>query len=202
MPANLYVFAKNYRPPRMSKDVFGNIKLLFQEFERFYEKITLNNLLLAYAYVLEGKPQAVSFLTREEEKWLYFKKLNRGEVSSTKFKQEFGHHGLDPFELSSKRFNEYSSLELGKLAKLTRGAQLRRKPKLTINDLADRKKYSVYVVLREELRHQVLLIIQALRLELLELAQNLVKLKKIKKKKQIFAFTYQQILNLEDDFKR
>jgi len=197
---DIYNFIQRYKRSRTKKNKYPlnspksaksavhikNMERLFREFEKIYEVISLNNLLLMYAF-LTLKDKASPIINKEDEKLLYFKKLFDGEISCEQFKRKYGHFGLNAFELSSRRFSEYSQKELIDLAKYLKDFRPTKNIKLDKYIKTKRKNsFAIYSALREELRYLALFIINDLRFELLKIAKK-------KKIKNIFNLNWYEI---------
>jgi len=208
---DIYNFIHGYKHYQIKKNKpLKNIENLFKEFEKIYNTISLNNLLLMYAFLTQGDRsgsiigsegemkacfhfnranqfQAPLIINKEDEKLLCFKKLYDGEISCEEFKRKYGHYGLNAFELSSRRFNEYSQFELMNLAKYLKDFRPTKNIKLDKYIKTKHKNlFAVYSALREELRYCALFIINDLRFELLKLAKK-------KKIKNIFNLNWYEI---------
>jgi len=194
---DIYNFIQRYKRCEIKKnEPFKNIENLFREFEKIYEVIALNNLLLMYAFLVQSASVKTStnredkssfVINKEDEKLLCFKKLYDGKISSEQFKRKFGHYGLNAFELSSRRFSEYAPNELMNLAKFSRDFKLKKDIKLDKYIKTKGKNlFAVYSALREELRYCALFVVNDLRFELLKLA-------KAKKIKNIFNLNWHEI---------
>ncbi len=170
----------------------NSIKDLYEEFRKLSSHIALNNILLAYAMTVE-KDHSASVLTKEDEKMLALKRLKSGENKREEFDKAFGHHGLNPFEVSSERFSEYSDKKLMMMAenipepktegKTSMEEYLKSRPK---------KLFPVYNALREEFRDKGILIISKIRERLLELQKK-------HKIKDIFSKSYEEVISYEQD---
>ena len=117
----------------------------------------------------------------------YLKKLYNNDISLKKFNDMFGHYALNAFELSSKRFSEYSKEEIMKVSKFLKEFDLNKAISLE-GYLKNKKKhlFAVYSTLREELKYIALLVISNLRFEL-------IKIQKERKIKNIFDMSYDDI---------
>ncbi|MEE9525352.1 MAG: hypothetical protein V3V78_01975 [Candidatus Woesearchaeota archaeon] len=183
---DFYLFLKNYKLPDFNKGV-EKIKLLFKEFEKIYDKIIFNNFVLAYAYV-KNKELVNPILTMEDKRILFLKKLANNKITIDEFNQMFGHYGLNAYELSSKRFEEYSSKELLSIAKLV--SKFNFKKKIEIENYIKSKpkdKIPILIALRELGKYNSLLIIKEIRYELLKIAKE-------KGIKDIFSRSYAEII--------
>ncbi|MFW6230587.1 MAG: hypothetical protein ACOC32_01030 [Nanoarchaeota archaeon] len=165
-----------------------SVEGLFSRFEEIADYIALNNVILSYAYLVE-KTKTSDILTKEEERLLLLDAIRQEEQDPDALRDEFGHYALNPFELSAKRFNEYTDKEIKKLASLTEFSTEKTKTLKTCDPDSERK-YALYTALREELRYHALRIVAALR-EQLEAMQK-------KTKKNIYSMTYEDVISHED----
>ncbi|MBT3464729.1 hypothetical protein HN451_07075, partial [archaeon] len=165
------------------------IKKYFQEFEIIYDKIIFNNLALV-SESIKTKKAICQIITMEELKIQYFKKIYMNKISKFEFDKKFGHYGLNPYELSEKRFEEYSKKELMKLASLSKNFELNKNIKL--DDYIKKKKkdnFSILVGLRELGKYKALLIIKEIR-------NILLNIEKEKNINNIFSLNYNEIDSL------
>ena len=193
---DIYNFLKTYKPYQMKKDKpFKNIKGLFDEFNIIYDVVSLNNLLLTYAFLVE-KNKSTFIIDKEDKKLLCFKRFYNDEISEEEFKKKYGHYGLNPFELSSRRFSEYSKNELMNLAKYAKN--FRTPKKIQLREYIQKKPknlFPVYFAMREELKYRALFNISNLRFELLKLSKE-------EKIDNIFQINYKDLIKLVNDNKR
>jgi len=144
----------------------GNLKFLFSEFEREYEKIILNNFALIYAF--QENELVSSVKTMEDEKIEFLKLFYERKISKKDFDKKFGHYGLNVYELSSRRFEEYSDAELKKIAKLASSIKLSDKKDLgEVIESDEKNKIPVLIALRELGKYNILFIVREIRRELL-----------------------------------
>ena len=173
--------------------ITGNkIEELFEDFSRVSDIIAKNNILLAYSMSVEKDP-VPSIVTKNDEKAQSMKALSRGDINREEFDKPFGHHSLNPFEVSSKRFKEY---DYDKLLMITKGVpepKIDGKTRITEYDSRKAKqKFPVYNYLREELRDRAILVISMIRERLLEIqAKN--------EMKDIFSNTYEEVITYDRD---
>ena len=180
--SRVYLFINNF----LKKDLPDDIDNLIKELTNIFDHVALNNILLAYSFLIE-KNKENPILTREDEKLLYLKKLYNNEISFKEFNNVFGHYALNPFELSSKRFNEYSKKEIMRISKFLK--EFDSNKKISLKDYLENKKknlFAIYSTLREELKYIALLVINNLRLKFL-------KIQKKEKIKDIFNMSYDDI---------
>ena len=180
--SEIYAFIINFS----KKDLPNSIEPLFWKLMTVFDYVALNNILLAYSFLTE-KNKDNPILTKEDEKLLYLKKLHNKDISLKKFNDTFGHYALNAFELSSKRFSEYSKKEMIKISRLLSRFDL--KKTISLKDYLKNKKkclFAVYSTLREELKYIALLVINGLRFELMKTAKE-------KKIKDIFDMSYDDI---------
>lgn len=191
---DFYGFLQNYTPPPYLETMTGTrkIKALFGEFEKVYDKLIFNNIALGFAHI-QGEELENSVMTLEDEKIACFKKLASGAISDEDFKDKFGHYALNAYELSSKRFEEYTSSELRELASLSSNIEIKEKPLLEdyISEKTD-KKTPVLLALRELAKYKVLFIVRDIRYELLKLAE-------LHNVGDIFGMTFEEILACEKE---
>ncbi|MFP4189763.1 MAG: hypothetical protein ACLFSL_01860, partial [Candidatus Woesearchaeota archaeon] len=149
-----------------------------------------NNILLAYAMAMEKNHES-SIITREDEKLISLKKLAEGEISREEFNEEFGHHALNPLEVSSERFREYSDKKLKMMAENI--PEPKTEGKIGIEEYIKNKPkrlFPIYNALREELKDRGIMIISELRKRLLELEKQ-------HKIKDIFSKSYEEVIRYE-----
>ena len=163
-----------------------NIPDLFKKLRIIFDYVALNNILLGYSFLIE-KDKKNPILTKEDEKLLYLKRVYIREIPIKEFNNKFGHYALNPFELSSKRFSEYSKREIMKIGKFLKEFDINKTNSLEeyLNS-GGGNLFSIYSTLREELRYVSLLVINNLRFEL-------IKIQKEKKIKNIFHIEYDEI---------
>ncbi len=166
-------FIRSYRQKSRPCDgTIQRIDSLFDELARFFDLIALNNLCLTYAFLVE-KDKSNPILTKEEEKLLSLKKLYAGEISREEFNTAFGHYALNPYELSAKRFCEYSKEEILGLAKFLDDFSIRKTITLDAFLQAQKKnRFPIYSSLREELKYLSLWIVRDLRFNFLKFASE------------------------------
>jgi len=193
---DIYNFLKTYKPYQIKKNKpFENIKGLFGEFNIIYDVVSLNNLLLTYAFLVE-KNKSTFIIDKEDEKLLCFKRFYNDEISEEEFKKKYGHYGFNPFELSSRRFSEYNKNELMNLAKYAKNFKTSKK--IQLREYIQKKTknlFPVYFAMREELKYCALFNISNLRFELLRLSKK-------KKIDNIFQINYKDLIKLINDNKR
>ena len=121
-----YLFLKEYQAPSCDLAGLKKFNSLFDEFERLYDKLIFNNFALMRACAAK-KEISNKIFTMEDEKIFLLKKLFYNEVTVAQFIKRFGHCALNPYELSSKRFEEYGYQELLSIAKFTANFKIRQK---------------------------------------------------------------------------
>jgi len=170
---DIYNFICSYRRKDLpAEKTIQTIDLLFDELAAVFDAIALNNLLLTYAFLVE-KNKSNPILTKEEEKLLSLKKLYTGELSREEFNRAFGHYALNSYELSSKRFCEYSEEEILALARFLDDFNIRKTTTLDEFMRTEAKNlFPAYSSLREELKYISLWIVQDLRFNFLKLASE------------------------------
>jgi len=179
---NIYNFINTFDRTKLTEDTNS----LFIELEKIFNYIAINNILLAYAFLSE-KSKINPIITKEDEKMIYLKKIYNNEILIEEFKKMFGHYALNAFELSSKRFSEYSKGELMKISKFLKDYQLNKN--ISIKEYLKNKKksrFAIYSVLREELKYIALFVINDLRFSFIKLAKE-------KQIKDIFNMNYDDI---------
>ncbi|MGM5482208.1 MAG: hypothetical protein ACQESF_01990 [Nanobdellota archaeon] len=179
---NIYSFLSDFSKNKNTKD----FKLLFKQLSNIFDYIAINNILLAYAYNVE-KVTMNPVITKEDEKLFYLGKLYQGSITITEFNKYFGHYALNPFELSSKRFWEYSNKELLKIAKFCEGFKINKT--LSLEDYMKQKKeklFPIYCALRESLKYIALLVVNDLRELLLDMEKK-------KNLNNIFDMSYNEV---------
>lgn len=169
---DFYSFLKEYKVPNYNLHGVRKLELLFEEFERLYDKLFFNNLALAHTYVTTKEMSNVIF-TMEDKKVLFFKKLSHNEITMEQFIKEFGHYALNAYELSSRRFEEYSYQELVSIAQLVSNFKIREKiPLEEYMNSNSKKEIAVLIALRELAKYNILFLIRDIRYELLQLARD------------------------------
>lgn len=188
-----FYFLKDYKIPSQDLSGIKKLDLLFKEFEKIYDKLIFNNIVLAYARSVCGEISN-KVLTKEDEKILFLKKLFLDEITTGQFNEKFGHYALNAYELSSKRFEEYDSSELASLAKLVadfKTEKIEAKiPLETYINSGAKDKSPILIALRELAKYHTLFLVRAIRYELLRLAQQ-------KHIKNIFEKSYEEISMLD-----
>ena len=196
---DFYEFLKSYKIPyniSAEKNSIKKLALLFEEFEYIYDRIMLNNFALAYAYAKnkdKNKQITNPVLTIEDKKNLMLKKLAKKQITPKQFKEQFGHYALNAYELSSKRFEEYSDKELLKIAKLAENLEIK-KEKVELEEcLKQNQKQKeiipILIALRELAKYDTLFIVREIRRELL-------KIQKEKRIKNIFSYSFGNIVTI------
>lgn len=169
---DFYLFLKNYTVPDFSAHGVKKLEFLFKEFERLDNKLIFNNFALAYAYTLNRDISSEIF-TKEDKKILFLKKLGHSEITLGQFNEEFGHYALNPYELSSKRFEEYSYQELLAISNLVSNFNIKKKVELQeYMESKLKKRIPTLIALRELAKYHILFIVRDLRYELLNLAEK------------------------------
>jgi hypothetical protein len=166
----------------------SGIKELEQQFVELSKNVALNNVILTYAHQVE-KETFSDIITVEDRKHQAFAYLASKKISLEHFKHQFGHHALNPFELSEKRFSEYSQKELLKIASFMDGFVLEKKTPLREAIEHPNQLFPVYAALREELRDKLLLILAEIRKECLSLQKK-------HSIEDIFSKSYDEVLHL------
>jgi len=185
-----YAYLCNYTPS--SLEHFSRrqrLEFLLAEFERLYEKLTYNNFALACAYVKEGQIHNPIY-TIEDKKIHFLKQLRLGEITLGQFKKEFGHCALNAYELSEKRFEEYTSQELKTLAKFA--PILQPEMKVSFGEyLASpkNKKVPILIALRELAKYNTLYLVRDIRYTMLEIAKH-------NEETEIFDKSYEEIVDI------
>lgn len=156
-----YLFLKNYRLPKYSDKTA--ISALVHEFDQFYKKLMYNNIAIAYLHK-KTKTIVSKVQTQEDIKNQMLQGLFNKTVGLKKFHKHFGHYGLNAYELTSKRFHEYSKSELLKLARKISDLKIHKKMPLEAAMKSKKvDKISILIALRELAKNRCLLIIAALR---------------------------------------
>jgi len=143
----------------------ASLEFLYEEFERVYDKIVFNNVALAYAYTL-GK-EILPVYTKEDEKMELLGKFYRREITREEFDVQFGHYAINPYELTSKRFDEYSNNELMKIAQIASKISVGKKKTLD-EHMKEKNTVSILIGLREYGKYVALQIVKEIRKELLK----------------------------------
>ena len=180
---------KNYKlkvPETFSS--LEKLNFLLNEFKKLYSKLMYNNLVLAYYYTRHITEKNV-LVSKEDEKILALKKFYLEEITRKEFNVEFGHYAINPYELSGKRFNEYTDSELKILGELAKEFSMDNKLIYNPNKSYNKNKLSLLIYLREYSKYQVLFIVEQIRLQVLYLEKKL-------RVKSIFGCSYEQIKKL------
>jgi len=178
-------FIKSYK-------VKGSIKALFKQFDGIADRLALCELLLAHAFVAEKhsvEKVVIPVITKEDMKQKALADLYSGKISVRRFKSDFGQYAKHPFELSSRRFHEYSKSELIGLAEKSDCRILDNKMSLDKYIKGKKPLFPIYAALREELRYLALLAVSELRSQLLELQKQ-------KDIDNIFDMGYDEIISM------
>ena len=93
---------------------------LLRDFEDLYGLVMYNNFVLArlYAESSNNKNRHLNVITKEEERLQLLRQLANDDSKYDTYIKQFGHYAFEPFELSDRRFSEFSRTELKKLAVL------------------------------------------------------------------------------------
>jgi hypothetical protein len=185
--SEIFSFVDTYNYQNIKKkDILG----LFEELSSLFDIISLNNILFSYSYLVE-KNKDNQVITKEDMKLDYFRKLSCHDITVSEFKKEFGHYGLNPYELSSRRFFEYTPDELMKLSKLAKTYRLLKSISLKEYMSGSKKSlYVIYAALRAELKNISMYVISELRYKLLEFKKsNLQK----SKDQELFGLEYDEL---------
>lgn len=168
-----YQFLCDYKAPEFNTfNKKERLQKLFNEFKFLYEKLIFNNIALAYHYAL-NKQLSSSVMTKEDEKILCLKKYFHHEITIEQFKEKFGHYALNAYELSSKRFEEYTAEELRPIAKLVSNFKIKEKTSLEkyisspFEDVTP-----ILIALRELAKYKILFLVKSIRYELLGIAKD------------------------------
>lgn len=180
-------FDHKFSPPPMSKNPRERIESLYKAFETEYGRVIFNNIALTHYYLKHGVV-ASNVKTSEDDKIHYLKKFHEKNISRVQFNDKYGHYALNAFELSSKRFEEYSDEELSHIAILVYQFPERDKASLdeAINS-ANPDIPSILVSLRELGKYNSLFPLKWIRYELLGL-------QRAGKIEDIFNHTYAQVM--------
>lgn len=169
-----YKYLQGYSLPNLiENDHRHNLRILVSEFKCLYDKLLLNNYSLAYQY-WQTKSLTNYFMTEEDKKNLFLIKFANNKISINEFKDGFGHYAINPYELSVKRFHEYSESDFKRLLKICKGIKIKLKPELgpeAVNEkCADI--IPVIITLRELSKSKILLIVDKIRQELLGISKE------------------------------
>lgn len=186
-----YDSLRRYSPPALTRtNRSQRLKMLLAEFETLYEKLTYNNFALAYIYVKEGRVHNPIY-TIEDKKIYSLKQLYLGKITPDQFKKEFGHCALNAYELSEKRFSEYTPQELKALGKFAPNLQPESKMPLEKYFASPiRKKVPILIALRELAKYNTLFLVRDMRYTILEIAKH-------NGENRIFDKSYEEITALE-----
>ncbi len=187
---NYYYHLINYKVPKSKTSKIEKLIILFNEFEKEYDKIIFNNIALVHI-LSRTKHIQNPILTMEEKKNIYLNKLLYNKITSTTFLKKFGHYAINPYEFSSKRFREYKKIELLKIARLT--INLKKQKKQELKEYLKRKNinnYAVLISLKELAKYKILFLVAEIRNVLQEISIDY-------KINNIFNRFYDEILKLE-----
>jgi hypothetical protein len=148
------------------------IQGLFRQFDEVADRIAFNNLLMAYGYLVEGKPM-VPLLLKEEEKNLLLAAVDSGDATLEEFRNMFGHYADDTYDLAQQRYGELPDSDLLALARLCSGFRVN--SKIGYDEYRARHpslRYPIYAYIREEQRSCMLKVLAGLRKEMLGLAKE------------------------------
>ncbi len=166
-----YLFLKDYKIPNYNSGGVRKLELLFKEFEKIYDKIIFNNLVLAHAYVTSKEISSIIF-TMEDKKVLFLQKLYHNEITMEQFIKNFGHCALNAYELSSRRFEEYSYEELVSIARIASNFEIKEKIPLEDYMSSDSKReIPILIALRELAKYKIIFLVRDIRYGLLQFAQ-------------------------------
>jgi len=186
-----FIFLKNYSPPKLGpKNHLVNIKILFSQFDHFIPKMLYNNYALAYTHLQNREVISCPILTKEDEKILLLAKYANQKITKSHFTKKFGHYALNPYELSSKRFSEYSDRELMEIAKLA--ANINHPKKTSFNrylKLNNKNISPILIYLRELAKYKALFLVSSIR-------QNLLTCQRLNKINNVFDLTFKQLKQL------
>lgn len=159
-------------PATKSKNFRRNVKELLTEFEFIYDKLIYNNFILAKEY-LKFKDFGVKVQTKEDERMNFLKKFAKKQISKKEFDNKFGHYGINAYELSEKRFNEYTEIELRKIASLS--VNLKEIEKIHSQEFIssnEENRIPILIYIRELAKYKALLIVAEIRVKLIENAKE------------------------------
>jgi len=181
--SEIYKYCCDYNT---KNDFSTNIISLFKEIEEIFGHIALNNILLSYSFITEKNLQN-PIITKEDQKLDYLKKLYNKEINIDSFIDKFGHYAINGFELSSRRFSEFSKEELLKIGSYLKSFKIKKNQTLE-QYLKDNKKilYPIYATLKEELKYIALLVINKIHFKLKEIQKK-------NKIKNIFNLSYDDL---------
>ena len=167
-----------------------SIETLYKSFEELADKIALNNITLAYCLAVE-KEQIPVVITKEDEKMVSLKDFKDNKISREMFNSKFGHHAINPFEVSSKRFSEFSNEKLLMIAESIPMQDLNKKKNLDEYVKKNiKEKLPIYNALREELKDKGIKIIANIREKLLSIQEK-------NKIKDIFSMSFEEVIKYE-----
>jgi hypothetical protein len=186
---NYYKYINEYKVPKTEGSCTERLKSLFLEFENMYRKLIFNNFALIYMYT-KKENVVCPILTMEDKKMLFLGKFHNNEITQGLFNRNFGHYALNAFELSSKRFEEYSEKELRKVAKFAANLNISKQMELeTFIHNHPKDMAPVLIALRELSKYKILCVVRDLRYTLLQMAKE-------RKIKDIFSKSFQQLAEL------
>lgn len=159
------VYWKLQKAP-IAKDLSG----LLKDFESLYGLVMYNNFVLARLYAESSdKDRRLNVTTKEDERLRLLQRLASDDSKYDEYVQQFGHYALEPFELSDRRFNEYSRTELKKLAELT-GDLKQKTGKSRLGSVAKKRSRAdidTLIALREFGKYQCLKLVAEMRRRIL-----------------------------------
>lgn len=174
-----YEMLRSYTVPEFAGTTCEQFDLLHKEFERFYKLLIDHNLILGRIYTAGAEHQQ-DVETEEDRKT--FALLH---FTPKQFKEQFGQYALENFELSERRFSEYTDTEIKQLSGLAKNSKTFNKTPLEEAAKKTEADISLLIALRELAKSKTLLIIAGMR-----------KTAKATKHKDVFSLKKEELMKL------
>jgi len=133
---------------------------LLEDFEHLYGLVIYNNFVMARLFAeSHDKQRRLNVQTEEEKRLQLLRELASDNNKYDEYIKQFGHYAFEPFELSDRRFSEYSRTELKKLAELAKDLKqggkktrlesvLQKKPRADVDALVALREFGKYQCLK------------------------------------------------------
>ncbi|MDX2776047.1 hypothetical protein PV379_01595 [Streptomyces caniscabiei] len=139
---------------------------LLKDFEELYGLVMYNNFILARVFAQStDKHRRLSIQTEEDRRLQLLHELASDDGKYNEYIQQFGHYAFEPFELSDRRFSEYSRAELKKLAGFAKGLK-QRSGKMRLESIVQKQTHAdidTLIALREYGKYQCLKLVAQMR---------------------------------------
>lgn len=147
-------------------NVAQDLNGLLKDFEDLYGLVIYNNFVLARLFVESSdKNRRLNVETKEEKRLQLLQELASDDGKHDEYIKQFGHYAFEPFELSDRRFSEYSRAELKKLAELAKNLR-QSSGKISLESVLQKKSRAdldTLVALREFGKYQCLELVAKMR---------------------------------------